>query len=80
MKDYSSKTSDEWFDKKRWTGFLATCPIGRPVIKECESVREALSIRTIASILSNNEDCDRKFSVKTESKNERVICVIASRK
>ena len=81
-KDYSTKTADEWFILKKWTAFLMTIPLDRPIVKECESVREVLAIRAVAATLSNDTDPerDRVFSVKTTPDNEKMICINATKK
>ncbi len=80
-KDYSSKTADEWFSMKKWTGFLMTIPVGRTIDKECDSVRDVLAIRSTAGGLSGAKNpCGRRFSVTTDVNNERKIFVTAYKK
>lgn len=80
IRDYSSKTADEWFALKKWTGFLMQLPIGRPVMKECESARDLLAIRAVAANLSTSQDCGLRFSVRTEAENEKIIIVEVTKK
>ena len=65
-KDYSKKTADEWFAERKWTGFLMQIPLNRLVVKDCGSIRDLLSLRSTAGMMSSApaEDCDRCFSFK----------------
>ena len=65
-KDYSGKSAERWFAERSWTGFLMTVPIDTEVRYVCGSVGDIMSIRSTASQLSNDPDCDRKFSVYTD--------------
>jgi hypothetical protein len=77
-KDYSGKTAERWLAERGWTGFLMTVPIGETKYT-CASVSDILSIRSTASQLNNDPDCDRSFSVYTNM-DERTIRVTAKPK
>lgn len=79
-KDYSTKTADEWFSLKKWTGFLMTIPLGRTVQKDCESMRDVLALRSTASNLSTADRCGRKFSITTDVGSELRVYVTATKK
>jgi len=80
-KDYTTKTADEWFSLKKWSGFLMTIPLGRTVSKTCESARDILNIRATAGYLASKErDCGRRFIVSTDQDNELVMYVTALKK
>lgn len=80
-KDYTTKTADEWFSLKKWSGFLMTIPLGRSVIKTCDNMREVLSIRATAAYLSGEgRDCGRTFSIETDVSDERKIVIKAQKK
>lgn len=79
-KDYSTKTADEWFSLKKWTGFLMTIPLGRTVQKDCDSMRDVLALRSTASNLSTAYSCGRKFSITTDVENELKVFVTATKK
>lgn len=66
IKDYSSKTAEEWFSLKKWTGFLMRLPLGRARVFQCDTFGELLKIRATASWLSGREGCDRAFSITTQ--------------
>lgn len=77
-KDYASKTADEWFSLKKWTGFLMTIPVGRTIDKECDNVRDVLALRSTAGKLSNPKNfCKRRFSITTDPNNEKRIFATA---
>lgn len=79
-KDYSTKTADEWFSLKKWTGFLMTIPLGRTVQKDCESMRDVLALRSTASTISNADGSGLKFSVTTDVGDELKVYVTATKK
>lgn len=62
-KDYSVKTAMEWLAERKWTGFLMRIPLDKPKGYPCQNANDAMAIRTTASMLNKNKDCDRKFSV-----------------
>lgn len=66
VKDYSLRTADEWFEKGKWTGFLMTLPLNKTRTYECKKIGSLVSIRSTASILSNNVNCDRVFKVSID--------------
>lgn len=81
MKDYTTKTADEWFSLKKWTGYLMTLPLGRTDSRDCKSYREVLAIRSTAGLLSGPKvDCGRTFSVTTDKDDELKIFVKAEKK
>lgn len=80
IKDYSTKTADEWFSLKKWTGFLMSLPLGRTVSKDCESLRDVLALRSTASTISNADNSGRRFSVTTDVNDERKVFVTATKK
>ena len=80
-KDYSTKTADEWFKERGWTGFLMTIPLGRTVKKQLDNTRDLLSLRATAGNLSSaSSSCERKFSVTTDVEDESIIFVTATKK
>ena len=81
-RDYTTKTADEWFSLKKWTGFLMRLQVGRTVDKECNNIRDLLAIRAVAATLSSApiEDCPYKYSVTTNTENALKIYVKASKK
>ena len=78
-KDYSSKTAKQWLDERKWTGFLMRVPINKTKGYPCQSANDVMSIRATASMLTQNPDCDRKFSVVADF-DTKVITVTASLK
>ncbi len=79
-KDYSTKTADEWFSLKKWTGFLMTIPLGRTIQKDCDCMRDVLALRSTASTISNSDSSKRKFSVTTDVDNELRVFITAIKK
>lgn len=76
---YSGKTFEEWLAKKKWTGFLMTVPLDESVECRVMDSNSAMSIRTTASMLNQNENCDRKFEVKINF-DSRTVKVTATKK
>lgn len=77
-KDYSGKTADRWLAERSWTGFLMTVPLGESRYN-CVTASDILSIRSTASQLSKDPDCDRAFSVFTKM-DDLVVIVTATLK
>lgn len=74
VKDYSAKTAEEWLAERKWTGFLMRVPLRCSKSYSVENANDAMSIRTTASMLTNFDDCDRKFSVSIDfGKNEVIV-------
>ena len=63
IRSYSGKTADEWLSKRKWTGFLMTVPLGEEVSRRVMDSNDAMSIRTTASMLNRNDNCERSFKV-----------------
>lgn len=76
IKDYSTKTAQEWLDARRWTGFLMRTPIGREHAYLCRNANDAMSIRATASMLNSNINCPRRFSVTVDF-DKREVTVLA---
>ena len=79
IKDYSAKTAMEWLAERKWTGFLMRLPLNKTKGYPCQNANDAMSIRATASALSNNRDCDRKFSVIVDF-DTKVVTVTATLK
>lgn len=79
-KNYSTKTADEWFSLKKWTGFLMTIPLGRTIQKDCESMRDVLALRSTASTISQADSSARRLSVTTDVYCELRVYVTATKK
>ena len=77
-KDYSGKSAERWLAERGWTGFLMTVPLGETKYT-CASVSDILCIRSTASQLSKDPDCDRTFSVYTIM-DEKVVRITATLK
>lgn len=77
-KDYTSKTAEEWFSLKKWTGFLMRLPFGRTLPFTCDSVREVLRIRATAGAIAKNGD--RSFKVSMDANNEKMFYITANKK
>lgn len=73
-KDYNAKTADEWFGLGKWTGYLMTLPVGKTDGRVCKTVRDILSLRATATMLTKNQDCDREFDVRMDV-NKRIITI-----
>lgn len=78
-KDYSAKTADEWLAERKWTGFLMRIPLRSSNDYKVENANDAMSIRATASMLTNNANCDRKFSVTIKFEENKII-VTANKK
>jgi len=78
-KDYSRKTAMEWLSEGKWTGFLMRIPINKTKGYPCRNANDAMSIRSTASQLNNDPECDRKFSVVVDF-DTKIITVTASEK
>lgn len=76
VKDYSGKTAMEWLADRKWTGFLMRLPLGKTKGYPCKNANDAMSIRATASTLSNNPECDRRFSVVVDF-DTKVVTVTA---
>ena len=61
IRSYSGKSADEWLSNRKWTGFLMTVPLGEEVSRRVMDSNDAMSIRTTASMLNRNDNCDRSF-------------------
>lgn len=74
-------TSEEWLARKKWTKFLMSLPLGKSRTFEVEPVGEhhLHLIRVTAAAMSNNDNCDRKFSVITDA-DRKYFTVTTSRK
>lgn len=79
IKDYSVKTAMEWLAERKWTGFLMRLPLNKTKGYPCQNANDAMSIRATASALSNNPDCDRRFSVIVDF-DTKVVTVTATLK
>lgn len=78
-KDYSAKTAMEWLAERKWTGFLMRLPLNKTKGYPCQNANDAMSIRATASQLSNNDACERKFSVVVDFET-KVVTITASLK
>lgn len=78
-KDYSGKTATEWLAERKWTAFLMRLPLNKTKGYPCQNANDLMSIRAIASMLSTNPECDRRFSVVADF-DTKVITVTATRK
>lgn len=78
-KDYSKKTAMEWLAERKWTGFLMRIPLDKTKGYPCKNANDLMSIRATASMLSNNPDCERKFSI-TADFDTKVITITATQK
>ena len=78
-KDYSAKTAMEWFSERKWTGFLMRIPLNKTKGYPCTNANDVMSIRAIASMLSTDPLCERKFSV-TADFDTKVITLTATLK
>jgi hypothetical protein len=79
IKDYSGKTAMEWLELRKWTGFLMRVPLDKEHTYSCRNANDAMSIRSTASMLNNNETCDRRFELKVNF-DTRKISVRATKK
>ncbi len=69
----------EWLALRKWTGFLMRLPIGKTKGYPCENANDVMTIRATASMMSNDPDCDRKFSIVADF-DTKVITITASLK
>lgn len=78
-KDYSHKTAEEWLVERKWTGFLMRVPLRASKSYKVMNANDAMSIRTTASALTNNPECDRTFQVTINFGGNEVV-VTANKK
>lgn len=78
-KDYSAKTAMEWLADRKWTGFLMCIPLDKPKGYPCKNANDASSIRSTASMLNNNNDCDRRFKVDVDY-DTKIVTITATKK
>ena len=71
-KDYSGKAAEEWLAERKWTGFLMRVPLRTTKDYPVENANDAMSIRSTASMLSNQDGCDRTFSVTIDFDKKKV--------
>ena len=74
MKEEKIMTSAELLAERKWTEFLKQIPEGKSDWRITD-YRDFVSLRTVASILSNKADCDRVFSIK-QRKDDKTIYII----
>lgn len=79
IKDYSGKTAMEWLAERKWTGFLMRIPLDKTKGYPCKNANDVMSIRATASMLSNNEECDRRFTVIADF-DTRIVTITATKK
>lgn len=79
IKDYSSKTAMEWLELRKWTGFLMRIPLDKSKGYPCKNANDAMSIRATASMLNNNDECDRRFKVVVDF-DTKIVTVTATNK
>lgn len=71
---------EDWLGKGKWTKFLMSLPLGQTTIEMTKVGEYVLPIiRVTASGLTNNEDCDRGFSL-TVDRDRRYLAVKAWKK
>ena len=78
-KDYSSKTAKEWLSAKKWTAFLMSVPVGKPMGYPCDDSNYLMRIRVTASMLNKDPKCDRSFKIYADF-DSKVITVTATKK
>jgi len=78
-KDYSAKTAKEWLACKKWTAFLMSVPLGKPMGYPCADSNYLMRIRVTASMLNNDPKCDRTFKI-TADFDTKVVTVTADKK
>ena len=78
-KDYSGKTAMEWLAERKWTGFLMRIPLEKTKGYPCQNANDVMSIRATASMLSNSDDCDRKFKVVADF-DTKIVTITATKK
>ena len=62
-KNYLEKTAQQWLVAGKWTAFLMRVPLNRTTAYTCDNANYIERIKVTASQLSNNPDCDRRFSI-----------------
>jgi len=72
-RDYSKKTATEWFNIRKWTGFLMTLPLNKTQSFICDEASHLMTIRSTASMLSNNKECDRVFKISANFDKKEII-------
>lgn len=78
-KDYTGKTWRQWLSERKWTGFLMRVPLNKSKGYPCENANDLMSIRATASMLTQNPECDRKFSVAVDFET-KVVTITATLK
>jgi hypothetical protein len=78
-KDYNARTADEWFELGKWTGYLMTLPIGKTDGRVCYTVRDLLSLRATATMLTKKPECERAFDVNVDIE-KKIVTVTPSLK
>ena len=79
IRDYSGKTAMEWFAGRRWKAFLMRIPLNKAKGYRCENANDTMSIRATASMLNNNEACDRRFKVDVDFET-KIVTITATKK
>lgn len=69
----------EWLAERKWTAFLMRVPLNKTKGYPVQNANDAFSIRTIASMLTNNPECRRQFSVICDF-DTKVVTVTATQK
>lgn len=78
-KDYSTKTAKEWLAERKWTAFLMQVPVGKAQPFIVDDSNDINSIRSTASMLNKDAECDRTFDVSVDFANG-AIAVTATMK
>ncbi len=78
-KDYSSKTAKEWLAEGKWTAFLMSVPLDKPMGYPCADSNHIMRIRVTASMMNKDPKVDRSFKV-TADFDTKVITVTATNK
>lgn len=78
-KDYSNKTAKEWLAERKWTAFLMQVPLGKTLPYLVANANDINCIRSTASMLNTDTDCDRSFVVSVDFEFS-VIAVTATKK
>ena len=79
-KDYTTKTAKEWLDMRKWTAFLMQVPIGKAqpfVVKDANDIN---SIRSTASTMTNDAECDRSFEVGVDFATSTIAVTVTLKK
>lgn len=79
VRDYSAKTAMEWLAERKWTGFLMRIPLDKTKGYPCQNANDVMSIRATASTLSNNKECDRRFTVIADF-DTKIVTITATKK